>query len=154
MLNELVFIDAFEVKLTDGSNVLLLMILDDASRLGIATPVDGARNISTEEAIHALTKSWVNAYGPPKEIQYDAATAFHNERFESYLMEIGAKAHPILAEAHWHQGACERRIGIWEQSFIRMAAEAQITVEDDAVVWCAKLNHALNSRLREGGFSP
>ena len=39
--NQRIYIDGFEVKLTDGSNQLLLMIVDDATRLCVAVPMEG-----------------------------------------------------------------------------------------------------------------
>ena len=79
--NQNIFMDVFEVKLPDGSNQLLAMFLDDASRLGYAVPVHGARNISTTAAEQAMIRGWLSWAGPPGELQFDPATAFTSARW-------------------------------------------------------------------------
>ena len=67
---------------------------------------------------------------------------------------------PILVplEVHWQQGAVECRTGVWDYAFVNMAnavpRHGQLTDVDDPHIWTAKLKHAMNSRVREGGFTP
>ena len=48
--NENLFIDEFQVTLPEGSRVLLLMMLDDASSFRVVVPTKAARTISGKEA--------------------------------------------------------------------------------------------------------
>jgi hypothetical protein len=147
-------VDGFEVKLSDGSNVYLMMCMDEASKLGFAVPTPAQRAINSEDAISAILAAWINWVGEPEEIQFDPARFFTSARFEEFILEHGMRPIPTPAEAHWHNGVIEPRVDFWKLAFVKMAVEAQVTEDDDPLAWTSKLNFAVNSRMREGGFSP
>jgi hypothetical protein len=146
-------VDGFEVKLSDGSNVYLMMCMDEASKLGFAVPTAAHRAITSEDAITAILSAWFNWAGAPEEIQLDPAHSFTSARFEEFSLEHGMRLIPTPAEAHWHNGVIERRIDFWKLAFVKMAVEAQITQDDEPLVWTSKLNFAVNSRMRSRPFN-
>ena len=50
------------------------MIVDDASKFGLATPTREKRNFSAAGAVDALTIGWTVCAGSPDVIQTDAGT--------------------------------------------------------------------------------
>ena len=56
--NQNVFVDEFEVELSDGTKVLSMMILDDASSFRVAIPTANFSSISGSESKRCLHQGW------------------------------------------------------------------------------------------------
>lgn len=122
-----------------------MMMVGEASRLGIALPRKAHQAISTE-ATWAINKGWIVWAGAP-EMQFDPASAFTSAQLANWLALIGTKLVQISTEARWCDGMVEKRLDMWKMRLVRLAHRAQLTGEADPFLWAARVSFVLNSRV-------
>ena len=82
----------------------ILTILDDGSRFLNAVPL---KSITSEQAIKALERHWIQVFGPPKEIVIDNGSQLTSAKFKEFIKSLGAKYSRTAPYAHY-QNPVER----------------------------------------------
>ncbi|CAK0847357.1 unnamed protein product [Prorocentrum cordatum] len=152
--NENVFLDEAEVILADGTRLMVMVILDDASGFWVTIPTTAVRSITGEESLRCFSQGWLSWAGPPKVLYYDAAKGHITQRFA----EIGEKytilMRPVPAEAPQLKGRVERAIDFFKDHFQRLNRDVQLTKDDDPHVWTSVIASTCNNHIRRNSFTP
>ncbi|CAK0843715.1 unnamed protein product [Prorocentrum cordatum] len=134
--NENVFLDEAEVILADGTRLMVMVILDDASGFRTIIPTAAVRSITGEV------------------LYYDAAKGHITKRFA----EIGEKCtilvRPVPAEAPQLRGRVERAIDLFKDHLQRLDRDMQLAKNDDPHVWTSVIASTRNNHTRRNGFTP
>ena len=153
--NENVLMDEFQVSLADGTKLMLLMILDDASSFRVVVPTTGVHSITGEETRQLYEKHWLSWAGPPECLYYDAHKAHLTEEFaERAGDQVGTRLRPVPAESPQLKGRVERAIDFFKDLFSRVNHELQLSKTDDPWRWTSSINYSMNNHLRRNGFTP
>ncbi|CAK0827876.1 unnamed protein product, partial [Prorocentrum cordatum] len=131
--NENAFLDEAEVILADGTRLMVMVILDDASGFRVIIPTTEVRSITGEESLRCFSQGWLSWAGPPKVLYYDAAKGHITKRFA----EIGAPA-------QGSSGARDRLLN----------RDVQLTKGDAPHVWTSVIASSCNNHIRRNGFTP
>ena len=122
---DLVGVDEFHVTLSDGHKVMLVMIIDVASRLAVSYPLARATtSVSAEELVESLERAWLSWGGPMKKLRADPAKAHLAAGVERFYSEHGSIPDITPAEGHNFQAVTERHIHAWKEVFSSYAAGA------------------------------
>ncbi|CAK0825490.1 unnamed protein product [Prorocentrum cordatum] len=152
--NQNVFLDEAEVILSDGTRLMVMVILDDASGFRVIIPTKAVRSITGEESLRCFSQGWLSWAGAPKVLYYDAAKGHITKRF----VEVGDKYNilmrPVPAEAPQLKGRVERAIDFFKDHFQRLNRDVQLTKDDDPHVWTAVIASTCNDHIRRNGFTP
>ncbi|CAK0904441.1 unnamed protein product [Prorocentrum cordatum] len=152
--NENVFLDEAEVILADGTRLMVMVMLDDASGFGVIIPTTAVRSITGEESLRCFSQGWLSRAGPPKVLYYDAAKGHIAKRFA----EIGEKytilMRPVPAEAPQLKGRAGCAIDFFKDHFQRLNRDVQLTTDDDPHVWTSVIASTCNNHIRRNGFTP
>ena len=108
--NQNVFVDEFEVELSDGTKVLSMMILDDASSFRVAIPAANFSSISGSESKRCLHQGWFLWAGAPQNLYYDMAKGHLASEFADQGDELSMVLRPIPAESPHLKGRVEKSI--------------------------------------------
>ena len=153
---DLVLIDEFFVTLTDSVRIMLLMIMDAASRLAVTVPLlDGsAYNATAAQVVTALERHWLPWANAMKVLRGDPAKSHCSQAVEIFCRRHGATPDISPAEAHNSMSLVERRIAAWKEIFVAVCREMTLTEADTAWSWSSRIDAALNQHLRTSGYSP
>ena len=148
-------VDEFHVTLSDGHKVMLVMIIDVASRLAVTHPLAQATtSVSADELVESLERAWLSWASPMKKLRADPAKAHLAAGFERFCREHGVIPDITPAEAHNFQAVVERRISAWKEVFFYVCRERSVVLADRPWKWSSRVDAALNTHLRASGFSP
>ena len=141
--NQNVFVDEFEVELSDGTKVLSMMILDDASSFRVAIPTANLSSISGSES-KRCRKICIMTW--PKDIS----------RLSLLIKgdELSMVLRPIPAESPHLKGRVEKAIDFFKDMFVKLNAQFQFNQRNDPQEWCAAISFACNNHIRRNGFTP
>ena len=143
--NQNVFVDEFEVELSDGTKVLSMMILDDASSFRVAIPTANFSSISGSESKRCLHQGWFLWAGAPQNLYYDMAKGHLASEFADQGDELSMVLRPIPAE---------KAIDFFKDMFVKLNAQFQFNQRNDPQEWCAAISFACNNHIRRNGFTP
>ena len=152
--NENVFVDELEVTLSDGTNILMMMMLDDASSFRVVVPVSGKRTISADRAKAAYTIGWLNWAGPPDHLHVDALKSHLSSEFADAVEGTSTLLGVIPAESPHLKARIERAIDFFKELFVKVDNECNLTVDDDMDKVAAVISSICNNHLRKCGFAP
>ncbi len=152
---DLVGVDEFHVTLSDGHKVMLVMIIDVASRLAVSYPLARATtSVSAEELVESLERAWLSWGGPMKKLRADPAKAHLAAGVERFYSEHGGIPDITPAEGHNFQAVTERLIHAWKEVFLFVCSRCSVVLADRPWKWSSRIDSALNTHLRASGFSP
>ena len=147
-------VDEFFVTLTGGNRVMLVIMVDVASRLAVTFPIARATtSVTAEELVEALERAWLSWAGAPKKLRADPAKAHIAKGIELFCREHASTPDISPAEAHNHASIVERRIMAWKEVFVSVNRELSLTIEDRTWKWTSRID-AMNTHLRSSGYSP
>ena len=149
--NQNVFVDEFDVELSDGTKVLSMMILDDASSFRVAIPT---ANFSGSESMRCLHQGWFLWAGAPQNLYYDMAKGHLASEFADQGDELSMVLRPIPAESPHLKGRVEKAIDFFKDMFVNLNAQFQFNQRNDPQEWCAAISFACNNHIRRNGFTP
>ena len=112
--NQNVFVDEFEVELSDGTKVLSMMILDDASSFRVAIPTANFSSISGSESKRCLHQGWFLWAGTPQNLYYDMAKGHLASEFVDQGDELSMVLRPIPAESPHLKGRVEKAVDFFK----------------------------------------
>ena len=102
--------DEFEVELSDGTKVLSMMILDDASSFKVAIPTSNFSSISGSESKRCLHQGWFLWQAIPQNLYYDMDKGHLASEFADQGDELSMVLRPIPAESPHLKGRVEKAI--------------------------------------------
>ncbi|CAK0806782.1 unnamed protein product [Prorocentrum cordatum] len=152
--NENVFLDEAEVILSDGTRLMVMVILDDASSFRVIVPTTAVRSITGEESLRCFSQGWLSWAGPPKVLYYDAAKGHITKRFAEIGDKYNILMRPVPAEAPQLKGRVERAIDFFKDHFQRLNRDVQLTKNDEPTVWTSVIASTCNNHIRRNGFTP
>ena len=152
--NQNVFVDEFEVELGDGTKVLSMMILDDASSFRVAIPTANFSSISGSESKRCVHQGWLLWAGAPQNLYYDMAKGHLASEFADQGDELSMVLRPIPAESPHLKGRVEKAIDFFKDMFVKLNAQFQFNQRNDPQEWCAAISFACNNHIRRNGFTP
>ena len=135
--------------------VHVMFTVDEASRFMVGHglcrhPKDESRNCTSDEAILALERSWVQYHGLPNVIQCDPEGCYRGKLLEHWCAERGVELVPCPGEDHGQIGVVE--------SLIRKVKEDARTLlrsqDLDPFVGILQVIGAHNHLDRVGGYAP
>ena len=129
--NQNVFVDEFEVELSDGTKVLSMMILDDASSFRVTIPTANFSSISGSESKRCLYQGWFLWAGAPKILYYDMAKGHLASEFTDQGDELSMVLRPIPAESPHLKGRVEKAIDFFKDMFVKLNAQFQFNQRND-----------------------
>ena len=145
--------DEFEVNLSDGAVMMLMMIVDEASNYVTVVPMpDVTRSPNWEKVKHTLEIGWLMWAGPPENLRFDSHKSHLSEAARRFCDEQGITAHPTPPESHNANALVEERIEFFKSHFYKVNAACQLTADDDPFGWASRIAAAQNAHLRYGGF--
>ena len=148
------FLDEFEVELSDGTKVLSMMILDDASSFRVAIPTANFSSISGSESKRCLHQGWLLWAGAPQNLYYDMAKGHLASEFADQGDELSMVLRPIPAESPQLKGRVEKAIDFFKDMFVKLNAQFQFNKSNNPQEWCAAISFACNNHIRKNGFTP
>ena len=154
LFNENVFIDELEVQLSDGTSVLALMVLDDASSFRVVMPVSGKRTVTAERCKTAYTYGWLNWAGPPDTLHVDALKSHLADEFAGAVENTSTLLKVVPAESPHLKARIERAIDFFKEMFVKVNEDLSFTVDDDMDKAFAVISSTCNHHLRKNGFAP
>lgn len=155
-VNDLWQYDGFQVKLADGTPVVVLHVTDDCSRTDLALQAVTSENSGDVWSTFALA---VERYGLPREVLTDNGTAFSGRRrgwesaFEARLVRLGVRPLTTKVGTPQTNGKNERahqRVRKWLAQ--RPAPESMTQLQDLLDTYRVEFNSRRNPVLR--GLSP
>ncbi|CAK0808101.1 unnamed protein product [Prorocentrum cordatum] len=152
--NENVFLDEAEVILADGTRLMAMVILDDASGFRVIIPTTAVRSITGEESLRCFSQGWLSWAGPPKVLYYAAAKGHITKRFAEIGEKYSILMRPVPAEAPQLKGRVERAIDFFKDHFQRLNRDVQLTKDDDPHVWTSVKASTCNNHIRRNDFTP
>jgi hypothetical protein len=154
LFNENVFIDELEVQLSDGTSVLALMVLDDASSFRVVMPLSGKRTVTADRCKAAYTYGWLNWAGPPDTLHVDALKSHLADEFAGAVENTSTLLKVVPAESPHLKARIERAIDFFKEMFVKVNEDLSFTVDDDMDKAFAVISSTCNHHLRKNGFAP
>ena len=143
-------------QLNVGEITLHIMIMvDEASRFMVACelfrhPKSESRNCTSQEAIHALERAWVQYHGYPNVLRSDPEGCFRGTLVDNWCTSRGIEHQPCPAEDH-------SQIGVVEAMIKKVKEDARIllrSIDDDPFSGVLHVVAAHNHLDRVGGYAP
>ncbi len=143
-------------QLNFGEETLHIMIMvDEASRFMSAWELfrhhkSESRNCTSQEAIHAIERAWVQYHGYPNLLRTDPEGCFRGTIFESWCTSRGIEHQPCPAEDH-------SQIGVVEAMIKKVKEDARTllrSLDQDPFSGVLHVVSAHNHLDRVGGYAP
>ena len=152
--NENVLLDEAEVILSDGTRMLVVLVIDDASGFRVIIPTKAVRNISGKATLKCISRAWLAWAGPSKTLYYDAAKGHITKAFAEIGDKYNMLMRPVPAEAAHLKGRVEKAVDFFKDHFQRINKQVQLTKDDDPTVWTSIIAATCNHYIRRNGFTP